>query len=168
MKIIETKIKRVKPRAYREVALIKLESNDIILESKTNLPRRVEGLTRTVSAKRTIRKNGKPLSPWRFIIGSYGYTLEKQGESMSPRGGARPGAGRKPGKKDPVRRKPWTGRLPIYVIDWLVEHGENKKGKSQADLVANALIQTYEIKKPSEIEIAEKEAIHKYGKIKAK
>jgi len=63
------------------------------------------------------------------------------------KGGARPGAGRKPGfgwtPED--KRKMWSGYLPYHIVQWLKNHtGPESQGK----LVEKALVWRYNIPLP--------------------
>lgn len=61
------------------------------------------------------------------------------------RGGARPGAGRKPGSMLPpdIRRQPLQFRLPGWLIKWLREQPE-----SIGRLVERALVNYYDLEQP--------------------
>ena len=61
-----------------------------------------------------------------------------------PRGGKRPGSGRKT-LPEHLKKRQYTTRLPGWLIDWIREND-----RSGADLIETALMLTFRIKPPKQ------------------
>ena len=83
MRIMQRSILRVKPRTYREFAIIKFELGDLVRHVKHPTLRVCQAPLETVSVARSVTKAGRPLGPWLFVYGHRLYSVEGENDDAS-------------------------------------------------------------------------------------